>query len=317
MGYIKRIIPIILALGLWGTGPDKHVVEEFAGDAQIAGNLRQMGYVALALDSRYEKVHDVLTAKGFYVLIASVWTTCLGGLLWLAPPCSSWVWMSRSSTGRHLHVLGDRAYANVRAQNALVARITYAVVLCIKRGVHWIIEQPSSSVMWDHPRLQAVLGKYKNMTYTATVELGTYNLEARKELRLVGTSPHLRALDGTKMTAEQRMYMNMDEDRKRTAKHWKTADGRPMSRATEDLKPTQSYPLGFGAANAVAFYDEGICDPTQPMQPGLRISSDDDESAGIEDLTASDDDEYLKDLLNGIDMWEGASEGEFAVPLLV
>jgi hypothetical protein len=186
MGYIKRMMPILITLGLLQHGPNKHSAEFFAGEAQVSENLSQMGYTTQRFDLRYTKAHNVLTAVGFYVLLSAVYTTCLGGIVWLAPPCSSWVFLSRYSTGRHLGVLGHEYIENVRAQNALVARITYAVVLCIKRGVHWVIEQPISSVLWDHPRMQAVLEKYADRIDTAVVQMGAYNLEAEKTLKLVG-----------------------------------------------------------------------------------------------------------------------------------
>ena len=33
----------------------------------------------------------------------------------------------------------------------------YVLVLALKRGVHFIIEQPKSSVMWLHPRMKQFL----------------------------------------------------------------------------------------------------------------------------------------------------------------
>ncbi len=37
---------------------------------------------------------------GFLAAVATILRVHMNGLVWLAPPCSTWVWMSRHSTGR-------------------------------------------------------------------------------------------------------------------------------------------------------------------------------------------------------------------------
>jgi hypothetical protein len=55
---------------------------------------------------------------------------------------------------RHLGIWGNAYSEDIKAQNALVARLVYLLVLALKRGVLFIVEQPKSSVMWQHPRMQ-------------------------------------------------------------------------------------------------------------------------------------------------------------------
>ena len=102
--------------------------------------------------------------------------------------------MSRFSTGRHLSLLGHLFNNNVQSQNALVGRLCYVIVLAIKRGVFFIIEQPASSIMWDHPRLKAVLEKYSDILFRCELQLGSYNYEVPKATVLIGTAPQLQHL---------------------------------------------------------------------------------------------------------------------------
>ena len=80
-----------------------------------------------------------------------------GSLLMCAPVCSSWVWMSRSTTLRsRILPLGDVSLASVAAGNLQVARLVLLLVLVSHWGCSWVVEQPMTSLMWMHPRFQAL-----------------------------------------------------------------------------------------------------------------------------------------------------------------
>jgi hypothetical protein len=114
MNYIQRLMPILLLLGLVGF---------FAGEQSVTKGLRLVGYKGDPVDVRLNSNHDLLTPCGFLVAITMIFSVCKGGLVWIAPPCSTWVWMSRSSTGRSdkSHgTLGDPDNLNVQRQNILV-----------------------------------------------------------------------------------------------------------------------------------------------------------------------------------------------------
>jgi hypothetical protein len=75
----------------------------------------------------------------------------------------------------------------IRAQNALVCRVAFLLVLCTWRGVYFIVEQPEGSVMWRHPVLERVLAMLQ--VSSATVQLGSFGLECPKPVRLTGGLP--------------------------------------------------------------------------------------------------------------------------------
>jgi len=288
MGYLLRLIPILTTFALFDVRPNKHASEMFAGERQWSGNMLELGYVVQSFDSRHNLCHDFLTPTGFLVAIVTVMTICLNGILWLAPPCSSWVWMSRFSTGRHLSLLGHLFNNNVQSQNALVGRLCYVIVLAIKRGVFFIIEQPASSIMWDHPRLKAVLEKYSDILFRCELQLGSYNYEVPKATVLIGTAPQLQHL-GRRMSPNERLWMRSFDDRIHTASHDHTG-----SRGNRNLRPTQAYPAGFGAAHALAYRDLNLYDLGMPMTPGHTLDLSDDDA--IPGLIDDEPDPYLEDL---------------------
>ncbi len=116
-------------------------------------------------------------------------------LIWFAPPCSSWVWVNRHTASRSRAIpLGNCSLPHVRDANECVSKpragstgalvnerslvlahasITHAsrehvaslvrVVLlmeyCLFKGLAYAIEQPLSSLLHLHPRMQALMGK--------------------------------------------------------------------------------------------------------------------------------------------------------------
>lgn len=332
MGYIKRLIPILLFLDLCHV-LDPHLafprrilprvlktrnfVEMFAGDKAVTKGLRLLGYHGDAIDVRFDSRHDLLTPTGFLLAIALVWGTAKFGVLWLAPPCSTWVWLSRSSTGRRPHrPAGDEHKENVMRQNMLVGRLCYLINLAWHLGVYFIIEQPASTVMFSYPRLQKLLARMGSAVTWVKIEMGCFNLEMAKNTLLVGWAPHLAAMGRRMSSNERAMMRSAGGKKKKTSHHW-TDGGKKRSRGGRDLKATQSYPMGFGCHHALQYErNVPVCDPTDDDFPGL-VDSDTESDSSI-----PHDDPCLADIINGdpyaFQPFDGASQldNEVAVPLV-
>ena len=303
MNYIRRLLPIILLLGL-GDGPSKptrNFVEFFAGEQSITKGLRLVGYKGDPVDVRLNSSHDLLTPCGFLVAITMIYSVCRGGLVWIAPPCSTWVWMSRSSTGRSDKShgpLGDPDNENVQRQNVLVARMCYLLALCWARGVYFIIEQPSSSVMMKHPRLVKFFKRLGGAIEHIYLELGSFCLDMKKGTTLSGWAPHLCNMAGA-MTPLERFWLRDGGHQIQT--HTRAVkEGKTRVYGGKDLKATQSYPMPFGCFHAAA-YEQHVpvhlidsdddMDQHEPLIPGLCDSSDSDDDMGEMDPA-------LRDLVN-------------------
>ena len=134
---------------------DFDFVELFAGDGAISTGLEGVGCIGVRVDARRRPEHNFMTPTGFAISLRAVLKLRAGGIFWAAPPCGTWVWVSRASTGRHIRTEGSSWSACV--QNALVERLCLLLRVCMYRKVFWAVEQPASSCMWDYSAMRRVL----------------------------------------------------------------------------------------------------------------------------------------------------------------
>lgn len=125
--------------------------ELFSGMRAWSRGMEMFDYHGQSADWKYQEFTektvkcDFLTPMGFLQVIASIMRMHARSIFLAGIPCSSWIFMSRWSTGRDKHILGHHRMAWIRSQNALVARMVYVLILCIKRGIMFIVEQPWSN----------------------------------------------------------------------------------------------------------------------------------------------------------------------------
>jgi hypothetical protein len=74
----------------------------------------------------------------------------VGGLLWLAPLCSSWVFynVSRTKRCKANEYKGDMSYPPVQDGNLMAEACVFLVKLAKARGLHFAIENPKGSYIW-------------------------------------------------------------------------------------------------------------------------------------------------------------------------
>jgi len=134
-------------------------VEYFAGSCTVTRHLQAQGYQGVPYDKLFNNVlQNVLCYKGFCF---AMWLACMvdsAGIVFLAPVCSSWVWVCRSGSGRcAAFPLGDTSKRFVRHGNAMVSRTVLLLWILEARGVFWVLEQPLSSLLYLHCRFQQFL----------------------------------------------------------------------------------------------------------------------------------------------------------------
>eukprot|EP00973_Karenia_brevis_P011490 1554572-Karenia_brevis.AAC.1 len=64
--------------------------------------MRAMGYAYMRFDTVNHEDENILTKKGFENIILMILKCAPGALVWIAIPCSSWIFLSRDSTGRRM-----------------------------------------------------------------------------------------------------------------------------------------------------------------------------------------------------------------------
>ncbi len=241
-----------LSMGDLAEEPMLDFGEVFAGEGRVSASLRAEGFVGRSLDVAYSPDHDVLTPVGLLLLLKTALELRTGGVLWAAPPCSTWVFLSRGSTLRtRTEPEGNRLSRAVVAQNALVERLCLVLEILCHRGVHWIIEQPAGSCMWDYPAMAGLISRHR-VPHIRT-DFGAFpGSESLKPTILVGTAPYLWALERA-CTSDERARIRVEGVA--TTTKWKDGEGKAKCQGTPALKSTQAYSWGLGAAHAGAFRD--------------------------------------------------------------
>ena len=166
---------------------DLDFIEYFAGAEAWGKGMRSRGWHGLSIDIKQNNdLHNIMTVRGF--IAALVWTMRLKSELaiqHMGIVCSSWVWMSRASTGRSSSdPMGDNSSAVVRHANCMVARCCIIIYLAAARLVTTMVEQPASSLMEKHDRMQTLMSKLswrKVRTY-----MGSFGGETMKATMMYG-----------------------------------------------------------------------------------------------------------------------------------
>lgn len=239
-------------LELLRTSPDAEELdfgELFAGQGAVSSSLAALGYRGRALDRERCPDMDMLRPLGMAIALRVALSIRPGGCMWLAPPCSSWVWLTRGSSGRNVTVEGDVTLASIVAQNAIAERVALILAVLTGRGVYWIVEQPASSVLWDYPAMRRCLTEH-GLKHPTVMDMGAFGGSSVKPTHLWGTAPYLGELART-CSAPERLQLRLAGVQ--TTLRSTDAQGRRRCQGTADLKGTQAYPWGFGAAHALAF----------------------------------------------------------------
>ena len=220
--------------------------ELFAGKGRVGLAMGEAGYRGRALDREHLPAMDFLRPSGMLLALRVACTIQPGGLMWLAPPCDSWVWINRHTAGRDVSIEGAVTSARIVGQNALAERLALLIQLLTQRGVHWIVEQPASTALFDYPAVRDRL----QGAQVCRLDMGAFGADSVKATLLVGTAPHLQQLPRT-CSAHERLHLRMEGVQ--TTVRSTDASGRKRCSGTAALKGTQAYPWGFATAHAAAF----------------------------------------------------------------
>ena len=104
--------------------------------------------------------------------------------------------------------------------------------------------------MWEYPAFKRFLERHGSRVFRVKLQMGAFGLGAVKDTVLLGSAPYLPSLQRRLDPAERRA---LEDGRLQVVHKYTDAQGRKHCHGAADLKATQSYPLGFGAAHALAF----------------------------------------------------------------
>lgn len=224
-------------------------VELCSGEGHLTRALWAHGFHGKAFDVNYSKNHDFLRTVGFIAVLLAVRNTKKGGMLFVAPPCSTWVFMSRSSTGRSWLDPDGCGSKCVSLANVFCMRLLYILWYACQRGIYIVIEQPMTSVLFAWAPMRKFLMSIR--ARRVTFPMGAYGASTLKMTTLWGNLPDLTGLWrplNRKLLMEALARRNGINGLVR-----KTVDKNGKKRVTgikSKLASSATYPRGFGVAIA-------------------------------------------------------------------
>lgn len=185
---------------------------------------------------------DLMSAVGWLAVLNAARKLRPGALLWAGCPCSTWIWMSRGSTGRSRLRPGGHARKATLQANRMIRRLCYMLLACEfmlqsallrfeyarSKRAYWCVEQPASSLLPFYKPFEAqiidpapVLAGFDEAAQVQGLELqpgrnGSANSEpslhqactcnncVRKPTVLITNAPWLFPLGEVKMSPERR-----------------------------------------------------------------------------------------------------------------
>ncbi len=256
-------------------------VEFFAGSQRVCKALRKRGLRAVPFDrSTINDRMNMEDAHGFALACSLILSCAAGALVWFAPVCSSWVFINRATSGRSpLLPTGNQNLEYVRAGNMQASRVAALISLCNALGLTWILEQPRSSLMLYHPRLQEQM--QMQTVFKANLCLGDFKAETLKPLYLLSNAPWIRDLTRWRRPPKFKFAVRTSQSRiDRSGR--KRVDGISIA-----LKNTQTYSRKFAREVARLYLVQrrksgllqstlALSAPTTEVREALRWQSQDD-----------------------------------------
>ena len=138
---------------------DLDFVEWFAGSQCVSAYLRE-SLRGMSVDCLYDPIYgNIMTFEGFIAaIVLALRLTGCSALQFFGTVCSSWIWIVRSCTKRSVeNPLGDRTNAFTEHGNVMVSRCCLLMLIGWAKGCHFMLEQPTSSLMMCHHRLRQVI----------------------------------------------------------------------------------------------------------------------------------------------------------------
>jgi len=133
-------------------------VEGFCGAGQLYNQVELNGFTAIGLDKSIHVDHDILTDVGWRRWVTVVLMMKENAVLWLAPLCSSWVWIGRSGTRRSKsRPHGDARVKRVRDGNKIVDRCVVLSLIAHFRGLNVVVENPKGSLMFTYKPMMSLV----------------------------------------------------------------------------------------------------------------------------------------------------------------
>jgi hypothetical protein len=163
-------VDAVLSSPAWTQVPrDLACIEVFSGVGSVTSAALALGFAASSYDKNRvpgttdspQSPHseDITTDVGFKNAVRLVMRLRVGGLLWLAPVCSSWGFMNSSHCKRHASsgYIGDLSCAPVRMGNLIANASAFLILLAKGRAAEAAMENPAQSTIFKFAPVAGVI----------------------------------------------------------------------------------------------------------------------------------------------------------------
>ena len=131
---------------------DLDAVELWAGRKAATSAARAQGLKCQTVEREDGPNQDLTTEEGFWAAAKAIMGLRIGGLLIMAPVCSSFVFANSVLTRRtNAAPEGDCTYGPVRDGNLMSLVAAFFFLVAFRREVYAFWENPLNSFMWKQP----------------------------------------------------------------------------------------------------------------------------------------------------------------------
>ena len=146
---------------------DLHCVELWCGVGAVWKAGAAQGHRSQGFDLKNGVAENILTKQGFLKALELTLRLAPTGMLWMAPVCSSWVFVNLVNTMRHANIWGNRSCQVVRDGNAMAIIASFLFLVSWARGAFAAMENPVNSFFFKFPPV-ALAGRLVNCYYQTT-----------------------------------------------------------------------------------------------------------------------------------------------------
>ena len=255
---------------------DLDVLELWSGVGSIVRARSRWSYNARGFDIRNSEYEDITTPAGFKHAVNLVLQLVVGGLLWMAPVCSSFTFMNSSNCMRRPSNdhYGDTNYPSVIEGNLMARIAAFLFALAWARGVDVAIENPPGSCIWKFPPLKNILDGINStfeladtITHRCAFDPLPPGKRYFKPFRFVATAGWINET--------RRPCSCGTAGHKELARSWIGKDGlKKVTGHSEELKASSAYPDKLGETIVAAWHGSRLAPGVTESKPP---SGDEDE----------------------------------------
>ena len=168
-------------------------LELFDGRGEWMRGMQNLGFDFEGFDIASNNDHDLLKRSGIKACLKLLVRVKAKGIVNIGIPCRCWIWLTRSRHKRSKHCpQGLEQTEWVKQNNLLASVVSYIIVTCSAWGIHIIVENPKTSLLWYYKDVAEALFRVHAERFC--ISMGSFGGQTQKHLILMSTLPWMSEL---------------------------------------------------------------------------------------------------------------------------